>query len=367
MVRKKIEAVSQPDTKKMNMKHILLLISVSIFATACSSFNHPEELSVDERLQLFEGVNDSIMIVFDSIMEVNTELPQLIDSLMISSVCLEQFGALARETGGGVKIVANSMFVAKEISKIIENHAVDNTDIMIVIDKTNSMSDDLENIKIGLNQILSSLREKKNVRLSISTYGDKNIDGDLWYDFRNFESDFEDAKDFIETIQMTHGGDFPESVYDGIHEAFQEDFWISNSKRIVVLLGDAPSLDATLSTYTEKNIIELATQNNINMNFYPIVLSPYNGEYRRVKKMQNLAFIESAYPNPTNGPLSIRLNQFGSFTLEIFSQNAEILKSETINSDVYKTDLYGYPNGLYIVRISDENKNFDTRKIILNR
>ena len=108
---------------------------------------------------------------------------------------------------------------------------------------------------------------------------------------------------------MTGGGDFPESVYDGIYEAFQENFWNSNSKRIVVLLGDAPSLDSNLTTYNEKDIIQIARNQNINMNFYPIVLSPYNGEFGATKKMQNLTFIESIYPNPSSGLLTIKLNK----------------------------------------------------------
>ena len=171
----------------------------------------------------------------------------------------------------------------------------------------------------------------------------------------------------IENIQMTHGGDFPESVYDGIYEAFQEGFWQSESKRLVVLLGDAPSLDSTLTTYTEKDVIKIAKSENINMNFYPIVLSPYNGEFGETKKMQNLTFIETVYPNPTSGLLTLKLNQFGSFNLEIFNQSGKLIKSDVINSETYKTDLYDQPNGLYIIRVSDNDKNFDTKKIILNK
>jgi len=332
----------------------------------CTSPDKPV-LTESEKLELSRVENDSLMIVFDSIMEVKIDIPQLIDSIVISQECLQQFNTLARETHGEVKVVANSRFVAKEIANIIENNVIDNTDLMIIIDKTSSMADDLDNIKKGLDQILSSLKEYNNIRLSVSTYGDKNIDGNLWYDFKNFETDFESTMKFIENIQMTHGGDFPESVYDGIHEAFQEEFWQSDSKRIVILLGDAPSLDSTLTTYTEKDIVNIATNENINMNFYPIVLSPYNGELGTTKKMQNLTFIESVYPNPSGGPFTLKLNQLGTFNFEIFNQNGELIKSEIINSETYKSDLYDYPNGLYIIRVSDNDKNFDTRKIILNK
>jgi hypothetical protein len=348
------------------IKTNIILILIALIAFSCSSPDKPE-LSESEKLELKKAENDSLMLVFDSIMEIKIEIPQLIDSMVISPECLEQFNALARETKGGLKVVANSKFVAKEIAEIIENHAIDNTDLMIIIDKTSSMADDLDNIKKGLKQIINSLKKYQNIRLSVSTYGDKNIDGDLWYDYQNFETDFDGTMRFIENIQMTDGGDFPESVYDGIYEAFQEGFWQSDSKRLVVLLGDAPSLDSTFTTYTEKDIINIATSENINMNFYPIVLSPYNGELGETKKMQNLTFIKTVYPNPSSGLLTLKMNQFGTFNLEIFNQSGVLIKSDVINSETYKTDLYDQPNGLYIIRVSDKDKNFDSRKIILNK
>lgn len=349
-----------------NMKTLPILVIISTLVFSCSNPDN-KNLTEDKRLELKKIENDSLMIVFDSMMNINVQIPQLIDSMVVSPECLEQFNALARETGGELKVVANSKFVSKEIANIIEANAIDNTDIMIILDKTSSMADDLENIKTGLAQILSSLEKFKNVRLSVSTYGDKNTDGELWYDYQNFETDFKGTMEFIKSIQMTDGGGFPESVYDGIYKAFQQNFWKSDSKRIVVLLGDAPSLDSTYTTYTEKDIIDIATDQKINMNFYPIVLSPYDGGYRKLKKMQNLTFIESVYPNPSSGPFTIRLNQFGSFNLEIFNQSGQLIHSKTINSDTYKSDLYEYPNGMYVIRISDDDKNFDSRKIILNK
>ena len=50
-----------------------------------------------------------------------------------------------------------------------------------------------------------------------------------------------------------------------------------------------------------------------------------------------------------------------------FYQSGELIKSEVVSSETYRTDLYDQPNGLYIIRVSDNDKNFDTRKIILNK
>jgi hypothetical protein len=80
-----------------------------------------------------------------------------------------------------------------------------------------------------------------------------------------------------------------------------------------------------------------------------------------------LTFIQSIYPNPTRGPLMIKLNQFGVLNLEIFDQSGKIIKTESLESEIYKLDLYDYPNGLYSIKTSDKDKNYDARKIILNR
>lgn len=348
------------------MKEILLILLILGFFS-CSNFNKPE-LTEEEKQQRLEGENELLMIVFDSIMEINVEIPQLIDSNFIAIDCLDQFNRLARETGGNLKVVSNSKFVAKVITDIIKSNMTNGSDIMMIIDKTSSMADDLANIKEGLNQILKLIKSYDNIRLSVATYGDRNVDGKLWFEYKNFESDFTGTMDFINNIEMTHGGDFPESVYDGIYEAFQKDFWNSDTKRAVILLGDAPSLDSIKSEHSINDIITISISDEINMNFYPVVLSPQDlGFVMDVPKMQNLTFIESVYPNPCRGRFTVKLNQLGSFRFELFNQNGVLLRQELLNSDTYSGELYDYPNGLYVIRISDENKNYDTRKIMLNR
>lgn len=351
--------------KKMKIK--LTIVILSILLIGCSNWDK-KELNEVEKQEELQAQNDSLMIVLDSIMNIKVEVPQLIDSNFIAIECLDQFNKLARETEGNLKVVSNSKFVAKVIVDIIKSNVDNGTDLMIVIDKTSSMADDIKNIKKGLKQILETLEKYQNIRLSVATYGDKNIDGKKWFEFENFETDFSSTMSFIKKIETTGGGDFPESVYDGIYKAFQENFWESNTKRVVILLGDAPSLDSTRSEHNLEDIIEISRTDKINMNFYPIVLSPQDfGFIMDVPKMQNLTFIENLYPNPCRGRFTLTLNQLGNFTFQLFNQNGVLLKEEKLTSDSYSDDLYDYPNGLYVIRIYDDNKNFETRKIILEK
>ena len=72
-------------------------------------------------------------------------------------------------------------------------------------------------------------------------------------------------------------------------------------------MGDAPSLIGTGTTYTEKDIVEAATAEEIHMNFYPILLSPYNNMESSISSMQPEKLVTNIYPNPTNGPVTIEV------------------------------------------------------------
>ena len=345
---------------------VLLLVIIIVFST-CSNWNQ-KELTPEEKQNMLEIQNDKLQLVFDSIMSIQIELPQLIDSTFIAIECLEQFNQLARETEGELKIVSNSKFVSRVIVDIIESNLENGSDLMIVIDNTGSMSDDIGNIKKGLSQILESLNKFEDIRFSVATYGDRNVDNKSWFSFRSFEGDFIETSKYIEEIKITGGGDLPESVYDGIYEAFQQEFWDSNTKRMVLLLGDAPSLDSTKSVNTIEDIIEISTNDKISMNFYPIVLSPQDlGFVMDVPKMQNLTFIESIYPNPCRGKFTMKLNQLGKFRFDIYNQSGVRVKEGVLETNLYTDDLYDHPDGLYVIRVFDDNKNFDTRKIILTK
>jgi hypothetical protein len=349
------------------MKKILfILLSMSILL-ACNAPDKP--LTEEQKLALKKQENDSLMVIFDSLMQVKINVAPLIDSNFISAECIGAFNTLAQETEGSVKVLATSKLVARTIMEIIRNNAKDNTDIMFMIDKTSSMEDDLGDIKKSLDQILLTIQKFKNIRLAVGTYGDRLEDGPLWYDFKNFESDFSETSKFINGIKMTHGGDYPESVYDGIYEAFQENFWRSDSKRMVILIGDAPSLDSAKTNHHLDEIISIAKKDKINMNFYPIVLSPAPGEFNLddQPRMEKMNLITNLYPNPTSGPLAIKFHNHEGLTLELIDQKGQVLQSHEVTSSEEKLDLYEQPNGVYIIRVYDKYKNSDERKIIVNK
>lgn len=348
------------------MNKSILILFISLIAIACDqkSDYQPSKQEVIEQLKKY---NDSIVLEMDSLTSLKVNLPQLLDSSIFSKENLDQFHRLASETNGELKIVANSKFVSNTIKDIVKSVGSNNLDLMIIIDKTGSMQDDIENIKIGLEQIINSLNEFKNTSVSIALFGDKHVDGDNWFDYINLENDLEGTKEFIDKISVSNGGDYPESVFDGIHEAFQKDFWNSDSKRIAIVIGDAPSHVDSKTSHSLKDLIALAKSNDIHTNFYPIVLSPYDNEYGSPEVMQSLSFIESIYPNPTTGLVRMKFNQIENFKIEVYNQDGELVKSFQTNELQTKIELYEHPPGLYIIRVVDDKMNYDIEKIILKK
>lgn len=309
---------------------------------------------------------DSLLEEWTKLMRKKVVLPAFIDSSLYSKACLKQFHQLAASTGGSIKAVVGSKMVVETIEQIILKNAQQQTDIMLVIDKTSSMSDDIQHIRKGFKLIFRALKKYKGVRLSVATYGDRRLDGDDWYSYSNFEHNFADALNFIKKIKPTGGGDFPESAYDGVYKAFQEGFWQSNTKRIVILLGDAPSLVGTGSKHTAEEIIDLATREKIKMNFYPIVISP-STELVKPKEPKKKDLISSLYPNPSFGPVHLHLNNYEPYTIEIYNQNGQLVKTENVTTDHVELDLSSHKNGLYIVKVIDKAQNQALQKVILSK
>jgi hypothetical protein len=137
---------------------------------------------------------------------------------------------------------------------------------------------------------------------------------------------------------------------------------------MIILIGDAPSLLPPLSKYTLEDVIHKAKEDKINMNFYPILISPYDKEDLGVaRRMEEIKMIQAIYPNPTSGLLNIDFIKESAYTVDLLNRKGEIIYSENVRGSNYKKELNELENGLYIVRVTDRYKNFDNGKIVLQR
>jgi hypothetical protein len=86
-----------------------------------------------------------------------------------------------------------------------------------------------------------------------------------------------------------------------------------------------------------------------------------------MKKFQKLNLVKSVYPNPTNGDFTIDFGATNITKIEIYNSSAQMIFSKETSETKLKLSLDDQPNGLYIIRAFDLYKNYDERKIIVQK
>lgn len=185
----------------------------------------------------------------------------------------EAFDALADYTDGTRYDASSASEVPSIIIEIINNHAVSNTDLVFLIDNTGSMYDDIYEVQQAISNILLEL--PSGTRVGAAVYNDLNEDPTGWYDWTDLTTNYSMTSTFINNIEVYGGGDYPESVYDGIYLTAENMTWASSSKRIMIVIGDAPPLEGSLTSYTLAEVVEKCKSVGLTVNLYPILISSY--------------------------------------------------------------------------------------------
>lgn len=300
----------------------------------------------------------------DSLFNLSFEGPFTIEQQLDTST-IELFAKMARDTKGEAVFSINKSTIEQTIDKIIEDKVVPKTDLVILIDKTASMTDDIEKVKEGLAQIITTLAKKSRVRLAVGLYGDINYMGDRWFDFEVFEYNYSKAIKFLNEIELIGNYDDPESVYEAFFEVANSSFWESNTKRMVILIGDAAPQEAPLSKYTIYDVINKAKEGKVFMNFYPVLVNPEIVLEKLSDDLVAKKIISKVYPNPTLGEINFEFLDNKDYSIEVFSSTGINVFREKRNTWFFSKNLSHLPNGAYILRVFDKEGNFDTQKFVI--
>ena len=133
-------------------------------------------------------------------------------------------------------------------------------DFMIMCDTTGSMGDELEYLKVELENIVRKIKSDNSnipVHTSVNFYRDEGDE----YVVRQFPftDDIEQAAKAIQEQSANGGGDFPEAVHTALDSAINNHDWCENSVKIMFLVLDAPPHDdAQIVDSVNKSIREAA-------------------------------------------------------------------------------------------------------------
>lgn len=303
----------------------------------------------------------------DSLLRLKVHLPPMKDSVTYPDLLVKQFYSLASRTGGESYFLTQTDKVTERIIAIIDSHLVNQSDLVFMIDNTGSMSDDIENVKKGIGSIIDHIKKKKDIRIAVATYGDKLTDGDRWYSVEPFSTDFDSVKAYVNRITLTNGGDYPESMYDAACITMDTLEWRKNAQKMILVLGDAPSLLPPQSTNGINQVVAKAKSEGVLMNYYPVIISPLpEGSPLVEPGFTKRILISTVYPVPSEGNVNLLLTREDHFIWEVYDITGMLVKKEEGRTNKIELDLTDQANGVYIVRVIDgADRQFEEKRVIV--
>ena len=151
-----------------------------------------------------------------------------------------EFGGVSKTIDG----VLNNAEVECDLGTVGRDDEDPPLDFMIMCDTTGSMGDELEYLKVELENIVRKIKSDNSnipVHTSVNFYRDEGDE----YVVRQFPftDDIEQAAKAIQEQSANGGGDTPEAVHTALDSAINKHDWCENSVKIMFLVLDAPPHD----------------------------------------------------------------------------------------------------------------------------
>jgi hypothetical protein len=159
----------------------------------------------------------------------------------------------------GGKEISNPGFFENGINTIQVNkpcNISDKVDIAFVVDATGSMSDEIEFLKLELEDVIrKTFEQNKDLNLQAGSvfYRDKN--DDYLTKHIDFNSDLLKLLNFVKLQSAGGGGDYPEAIESALTVALDSLHWRNDARsRILFLVMDAPPHDEAREKILELTI-----------------------------------------------------------------------------------------------------------------
>lgn len=280
------------------------------------------------------------------------QLTPVYDSFKYNEITVDYFTNLSSELGGRPFYIEYANQINSTLMEILSTRLNDQTDVVLLIDKTGSMDDDWDVVKNSLKEIMNFIKDYKNVRLGIASYGDKNYHLDFWYNMEDLSYDIYKLQDFMDTYSTMGNPDYRESVNDAIVKTVKSMSWSPSSNRILIVIGDAPSQLPHLSDYSLEDVISICKSQNVLFNLYPVIISSF---IRNADEAPIRTDIAKFYPNPAVNNITIETNSFNLLTYEIIDLTGKVIKTEIIDTKIKTIDISQFPTGTYLLNVFNEN------------
>lgn len=158
----------------------------------------------------------------------------------------------------------------EQIRRILETVEGNSLDLVLVVDTTQSMENDLPHVQARLTEILSEASGRfESLRVGLVYYRD--YFEDYLNQVHDFETDLARVQASIDRIRVAGGRDLPEAVHEALYAAIIRPGWASDARRIV-LIGDAPPHPQPRGAVTAAMVAQAARERAITID--TIILPP---------------------------------------------------------------------------------------------
>jgi hypothetical protein len=151
---------------------------------------------------------------------------------------VQTFQEIAGSGGGSLVYSTGPRDLVQKIGEILKQEEGKTLDLVLCLDTTNSMRDDIDSIRLQLIPMLETMAAGfLDFRVGMVLYKD------YFEEYLNqiipFTRDLEAVRRSLNAVRVNGGRDTPEAVYEALYEASVKFPWDAEAK-LVILIGDAP-------------------------------------------------------------------------------------------------------------------------------
>ncbi|MCX7786589.1 MAG: VWA domain-containing protein [Spirochaetes bacterium] len=179
-----------------------------------------------------------------------------------------EFSKITEETKGETFESTGEKDMIDKIAAIIDKQKGRTLDMVITLDTTQSMEDDIPHIrKLLVPMVAERIKGFDTVRIGLTLYRDYMEE----YLTRSlpFTSDLNQLQRMVDSVRVAGGRDIPEAVHEGIYAAIHNYKWEAES-RVIIVIGDAPPHPIPRGKITEEMVKKDAEEKKILV--YTIIL-----------------------------------------------------------------------------------------------
>lgn len=176
---------------------------------------------------------------------------------------VESFSTLSERTAAKRLYSTGQEDIVPKIREILEEAEGPQLDLVLALDTTQSMRDDMPHLQESLIPMLEEVTAGfERFRIGFVLYRDYLEE--YLTQMVDFQDDLDVAQTVIDRVRVAGGRDLPEAVHEALYRAVYSFGWEA-PERMVILIGDAPPHPRARGAVTEDMVFEEAETKNVRL------------------------------------------------------------------------------------------------------